>query len=295
MIKFCSTLVTPFLPVFKYWFLFYWPSLYQFRSASRNCLHPRFVWKGWSLPLLWKETQRTSRASSLKKAGFPLWGCGSWKEQEAGAVLQAPFQWKGILLDPETGEVLAEEPFTSHAQSPVSHQQHQSLPDEEWPEELWRHERSFEGQKNSGTMGKRVEVVPREGTLSVQASTIDLFAWQAEKSIQEKTIVSLEHRILEKKPLQEANIKATVGGRNQIILFENVSQTSCWYCGMVKYPIKMELAPFLGKDVPGWSAPIPESGRDWNYPTQGTAVSLPWAWEQSKTDPAKLLEIPGRP
>ena len=80
-----------------------------------------------------------SRNSLKKKRRAAEEAAAAEREQEeASAVLPSPLSMEGHPVDPETGEVLAEEPFTETSPeaeivAPATPEIY--LPDEEWPEE----------------------------------------------------------------------------------------------------------------------------------------------------------------
>ena len=120
---------------------------------------------------------------------------------------------EGHPVDPETGEVLAEEPFTesfpeAEIVAPTTPEIY--LPDEEWPEEPEAYEEFPEAEEFEDD-GEEVQVdfTPKE-LLQYKLPTIDLFAPDKPKNqSKEKNIVRQNIRILEE-TFASFNIKATV-------------------------------------------------------------------------------------
>ena len=205
---------------------------------------------------------------------------------------------EGHPVDPETGEVLAEEPFTeifpeAEIVAPATPEIY--LPDEEWPEEPEAYEEFPEAEEFEDD-GEEVQVdfTPKE-LLQYKLPTIDLFAPDKPKNqSKEKNIVRQNIRILEE-TFASFNIKATVERAEigpsvtkyevkpavgvRVNRISNLADDLA--LALAAKDVRIE-APIPGKSLVGIEVPNSEIA----------TVSFRELWEQSKTDPAKLLEIP---
>ena len=135
------------------------------------------------------------------------------EQEEARAVLPTSLSMEGHPVDPETGEVLVEEPFTepfpeAEIVAPATPEIYP--PDEEWPEEPEAYEELPVAEEFEDD-GEEVQVdfTPKE-LLQYKLPTIDLFAPDKPKNqSKEKNIVRQNIRILEE-TFASFNIKATV-------------------------------------------------------------------------------------
>jgi len=220
------------------------------------------------------------------------------EQEEASAVLPIPLSMEGHPVDPETGEVLAEEPFTepfpeAEIVAPTTPEIY--LPDEEWPEEPEAYEELPVAEEFEDD-GEEVQVdfTPKE-LLQYKLPTIDLFAPDKPKNqSKEKNIVRQNIRILEE-TFASFNIKATVERAEigpsvtkyevkpavgvRVNRISNLADDLA--LALAAKDVRIE-APIPGKSLVGIEVPNSEIA----------TVSFRELWEQSKTDPAKLLEIP---
>ncbi len=220
------------------------------------------------------------------------------EQEEASAVLPTPLSMEGHPVDPETGEVLAEEPFTesfpeAEIVAPTTPEIY--LPDEEWPEDPEAYEEFPEAEEFEDD-GEEVQVdfTPKE-LLQYKLPTIDLFAPDKPKNqSKEKNIVRQNIRILEE-TFASFNIKATVERAEigpsvtkyevkpavgvRVNRISNLADDLA--LALAAKDVRIE-APIPGKSLVGIEVPNSEIA----------TVSFRELWEQSKTDPAKLLEIP---
>ena len=220
------------------------------------------------------------------------------EQKEARADLPSPLSMEGHPVDPETGEVLAEEPFTesfpeAEIVAPATPEIY--LPDEEWPEEPEASEELPVAQEFEDD-GEEVQVdfTPKE-LLQYKLPTIDLFAPDKPKNqSKEKNIVRQNIRILEE-TFASFNIKATVERAEigpsvtkyevkpavgvRVNRISNLADDLA--LALAAKDVRIE-APIPGKSLVGIEVPNSEIA----------TVSFRELWEQSKTDPAKLLEIP---
>ena len=205
---------------------------------------------------------------------------------------------EGHPVDPETGEVLAEEPFTEpfpEAEIVAPARPEIYLPDEEWPEEPEEYEELPVAEEFEDD-GEEVQVdfTPKE-LLQYKLPTIDLFAPDKPKNqSKEKNIVRQNIRILEE-TFASFNIKATVERAEigpsvtkyevkpavgvRVNRISNLADDLA--LALAAKDVRIE-APIPGKSLVGIEVPNSEIA----------TVSFRELWEQSKTDPAKLLEIP---
>jgi len=235
----------------------------------------------------------------LLMSPYSIYAAAAEREQEeASAVLPTPLSMEGHPVDPETGEVLAEEPFTesfpeAEIVAPATPEIY--LPDEEWPEEPEAYEELPVAEEFEDD-GEEVQVdfTPKE-LLQYKLPTIDLFAPDKPKNqSKEKNIVRQNIRILEE-TFASFNIKATVERAEigpsvtkyevkpavgvRVNRISNLADDLA--LALAAKDVRIE-APIPGKSLVGIEVPNSEIA----------TVSFRELWEQSKTDPAKLLEIP---
>ena len=160
-----------------------------------------------------KRKERREQKFLEKKRAAEEAAAAEREQEEASAVLPTPLSMEGHPVDPETGEVLAEEPFTepfpeAEIVAPATPEIY--LPDQEWPEEPEAYEEFPEAEEFEDD-GEEVQVdfTPKE-LLQYKLPTIDLFAPDKPKNQSKEKTSFVRISAFWKKPLQAFNIKATV-------------------------------------------------------------------------------------